>query len=49
MWWKHYNLTNEPYLSQEPLNTGEELDLFYDRETEIQKLKVILEGKYKRT
>ena len=49
MWWKHYNLKVEPYLSQEPLNTGEELDLFYGRETEIQKLTIILEGKYKRT
>ena len=45
MWWKHYNLSKEPYLSSEPLNTAEELDLFYGREVEIQKLKVILEGR----
>ena len=49
MWWKYYNLSSEPYLSQDPLNTDEELDLFYGREEEIQRLKVFLEGRYKKS
>lgn len=49
MWWKYYNLSSEPYLSQDPLNTEEELDLFYGREKEVEKLKILLEGRYKKT
>lgn len=49
MWWKYYNLSSEPYLSQEPLNTKVELDLFYGREEEVEYLRTLLEGRYKKT
>lgn len=49
MWWEYYNLSSEPYLSQEPLNTDEELDLFYGREKEVERIKMLLEGRYKKT
>ena len=49
MWWKYYNLLKEPYLAQTPLNTKDELDLFYGREKEIEKLNIILDGGNKRT
>lgn len=50
MWWNYYNLSSEPYLSQESLKTKKDLTLFYGREKEIERLNIILEdSSYKKT
>lgn len=48
-WWKYYGLEKEPFLSIDPLKSKDDLELFYGREKDIEKLELLLSGSNKKT
>lgn len=47
-WWKYYGLEKEPFLSIDPLKSKDDLELFYGREKDIEKLELLLSGLIKK-